>query len=81
MYPNELRQINIPQFIKVQKLLEDKFTFALQSIQNDRINLRGNVFLVNTFNNIIKKKKLVMSLLEVYYQKDMVEFESPKFCS
>lgn len=81
MYPNELRQINIPQFTKVQKLLEDKFTFALQSIQNDRINLRGNVFLVNPFNNIIKKKKLVMSLLEVYYQKDMVEFESPKFCS
>ena len=81
MYPKELRQINIPQFTKVQKLLEDKFTFALQSIQNDRINLRGNVFLVNTFNNIIKKKKLVMSLLEVYYQKDMVEFESPKFCS
>lgn len=58
MYPNELRQINIPQFTKVQKLLEDKFTFALQSIQNDRINLRGNVFWVNTFNNIIKKKKV-----------------------
>lgn len=78
MYPNELRQINIPQFTKAQELLEDKFTFALTKYTKDIINLRGNVFLVNTFNNIIKK--LVMSLLEVYYQKDIVEFESPKFC-
>jgi CYTH domain-containing protein len=78
LYPNELRQINIPQFTKAQELLEDKFTFALTKYTKDIINLRGNVFLVNTFNNIIKK--LVMSLLEVYYQKDIVEFESPKFC-
>ena len=78
MYPNELRQINIPQFTKAQELLADKFTFSLTKYTNDRINLRGNVLLVNTFNNIIKK--LVMSLLEVYYQKDIVEFESPKFC-
>ena len=57
MYPNELRQINIPQFTKVQKLLEDKFTFALQSIQNDRINLRGKNFFWSTISTIIIKKK------------------------
>jgi hypothetical protein len=67
LYPNELRQINIPQFTKAQELLEDKFTFALTKYTKDIINLRGNVFLVNTFNNIIKK--LVMSLLEVITKK------------
>ena len=54
--------------------LEDKFTFALTKYNKTIELILGVKFFWSTVSTIIiKKRKLVMSLLKVYYQKDTVE--------
>lgn len=52
----------------------------LQSITNDRINLRVKVFLVNNFNNNNKEEKVINVIVKGLLPKRHGGVKSPIFC-